>query len=59
MLSMQKVRAIDQLALLVLQSGSAMKWDDIGRYIRHSISVVEQLERRNGVRRVSQVLELR
>lgn len=51
-------RAIDQLALLVLQSGSAMNWDDIVRYIRHSISVVVQLERRNGVRRVAQLMEL-
>jgi type IV secretion system protein VirB11 len=51
-------RAIDQLALLVLQSGSAMNWDVIVRYIRHSISVVVQLERKHGVRRIVQVMEL-
>lgn len=51
-------RAIDQLALLVLQSGSAMNWDDIVRYIRHSISVVVQLERRKGVRRIAHIMEL-
>lgn len=51
-------RAIDQLALLVMQSGVAMKWDDVVRYIRHSISLIVQLERRNGVRRVREIREL-
>lgn len=51
-------RAIDQLALLVLQSGAAMKWEDVVRYIRHSISVIVQLERRGGIRRVREVREL-
>lgn len=51
-------RAIDQLALLVQQAGTAMNWSEIGGYIRHSISIVVQLERRNGARRLASILEL-
>lgn len=49
-------RAIEQLALLVLQSGSRLARDDVREYVRQSIDVFVQLERRQGQRRVSQVL---
>ena len=49
-------RAIEQLALLVLQAGSRLARDDVREYIRQSIEVFVQLERREGRRRVSQVL---
>ncbi|MBX9898757.1 MAG: P-type DNA transfer ATPase VirB11 [Qipengyuania sp.] len=49
-------RAIEQLALLVLQAGSRLARDDVREYVRHSIDVFVQLERRQGRRRVSQVL---
>lgn len=38
-------RAIDQLALLVLQSGSRLSWDDVVRYAARSIDVVVQMGR--------------
>jgi type IV secretion system protein VirB11 len=46
-------RAIDQLALLTLQAGSKLGWDDAVRYIRKSIDVVVQLSRIDGVRQIS------
>lgn len=49
-------RAIEQLALLVLQAGTRLARDDVRDYIRQSIDVFVQLERRDGRRRVSQVL---
>lgn len=49
-------RAIEQLALLVLQSGSRLARDDVRDYVRQSVDVFVQLERRDGRRRVSQVL---
>lgn len=49
-------RAIEQLALLVLQSGSRLSRDDVRHYVRQSIDVFVQLERRDGRRRVAQVL---
>lgn len=49
-------RAIEQLALLVLQSGSRLARDDVREYVRQSIDVFVQLERNEGRRRVSQVL---
>jgi type IV secretion system protein VirB11 len=51
-------RAIDQLALLVVQSGSKMGWDDVVRYIRRSLDLIVQLERQAGVRRISGVYEV-
>lgn len=48
-------RAIEQLALLVLQSGSRLSRDDVREYVRQSIDVFVQLERRCGRRRVSQI----
>lgn len=49
-------RAIEQLALLVLQSGSRLSRDDVRHYVRESIDVFVQLERRSGRRRVSQIM---
>ena len=49
-------RAIEQLALLVLQAGSKLSRDDVRHYVRESIDVFVQLERRGGRRRVSRLL---
>ena len=50
------VRAVEQLALLVLQAGSRLARDDVRHYVRASIDVFVQLERVGGRRKVSQVL---
>jgi type IV secretion system protein VirB11 len=50
------VRAIEQLALLVLQAGSRLSRDDVRHYVRESIDVFVQLEREAGRRKVAQVL---
>jgi type IV secretion system protein VirB11 len=50
------VRAIEQLALLVLQAGSRLGRDDVRHYVRESIDLFVQLEREAGRRKVSQVL---
>ncbi len=52
-------RAIEQLALLVLQAGSRLSRDDVRHYVRESVDVFVQLERRGGKRRVSEVLVAR
>jgi type IV secretion system protein VirB11 len=49
-------RSVEQLALLVLQAGSRLGRDDVRHYVRRSIDVFVQLERRAGQRRVAQVL---
>jgi type IV secretion system protein VirB11 len=49
-------RTVEQLALLVLQAGSRLSRDDVRHYVRESIDVFIQLERRAGRRRVVQVL---
>ncbi|PNQ76346.1 P-type DNA transfer ATPase VirB11 [Erythrobacter sp. SAORIC-644] len=49
-------RAIEQLALLVLQTGSRLSRDDVRHYVRESIDVFVQLDRRDGKRRVSEVM---
>lgn len=51
-------RAIDQLALLVLQTGVRMGWEDVVTYVRRSLGVVVQLERNAGGRGVTQVMEM-
>jgi len=33
-------RAIDQLALLILQAGANMKWDDVVRYVTRSVDLI-------------------
>lgn len=47
--------AIEQLTLLVLQSGHHMLREDIVSYLRKVVDVVVQLERQGGVRRVSEL----
>lgn len=49
-------RAIEQLALLVLQAGSRLGLEDVRHYVRESVDVFVQLERQAGRRTVSQVL---
>ena len=49
-------RAIEQLALLVLQAGSRLARDDVRDYIRQSVDVFVQLERRKSRRQVNQIL---
>jgi len=43
-------RAIDQLALIALQAGAGLNWDDLVRYIRRSIDLVVQITRHDGGR---------
>lgn len=49
-------RAIDQLVLLVLQTGTRMAWDDVERYVRRSVDVIVQLVRVGGTRQVQSIL---
>ena len=49
-------RAIEQLALLVLQAGSQLSRDDVRHYVRQSIDVFVQLTRLNGQRQVAEIL---
>lgn len=51
-------RAIDQLALLTLQAGSKLAWDDAVRYITRSVDIIVQLERRGPSRLVSGAIAL-
>lgn len=50
------LRAVEQLALLVLQAGSRLGRDDVRHYVRQSIDLFVQLERQAGRRKVAQVL---
>lgn len=47
------LRAIDQLALLVLQTGMRMNWDDVVTYVRQSIDLIVQLTRVGGRREIA------
>ncbi|WP_373475664.1 P-type DNA transfer ATPase VirB11 [Sphingorhabdus sp.] len=49
-------RAIDQLALLVMETGTRMGWDDVVRYVRNSLDIVVQLNRDYGKRDVGSVM---
>lgn len=49
-------RAMEQLALLVLQSGTHLRWQDVLHYVCASIDVFVQLERRAGKRCVSEIM---
>ena len=49
-------RAIEQLVLLVLQDGSPLRREDVRHYILQSVDVFVQLERRDGKRRVQQIM---
>lgn len=48
-------RAVEQLALIVLQSSARMRRDDVVDYVESVVDIVVQLERRHGQRCVSQV----
>jgi type IV secretion system protein VirB11 len=47
--------ALDQIALLALTSGVDLGWDKVQTYVERVIDVVVQLDRVDGVRRVSEV----
>lgn len=49
-------RAIDQLALLTLQSGSKLGWNDVRQYITESIAIIVQLSRDIEGRRVRSIV---
>jgi len=51
-------RAIDQLALLVLQSGSQLGWDDVVRYVTRSLDLIIQLSRKDGMRVIESAMLL-
>ena len=48
-------RAIDQIALLVLQSGSRLAWENVVQYVARSIDLIVQLRRAGGRRWVEAV----
>ncbi len=50
------LRAIDQLVLLVLQTGTRMAWDDVVQYVRSSLDIIVQLRRSGGKRDIESVL---
>ncbi|HVR91897.1 MAG TPA: P-type DNA transfer ATPase VirB11 [Novosphingobium sp.] len=50
------LRAIDQLALLVLQTGTRMAWDDVVKYVRRSLDIIVQLTRTGGKREIAQIM---
>lgn len=49
------IRAIDQLALLVMQTGTRMAWDDVTAYVGRSIDIIVQLKRIAGSRGISEI----
>lgn len=49
-------RAIEQLALLILQAGSKLSRADVRHYVRSSVDVFVQLERRAGGRRILSIV---
>jgi type IV secretion system protein VirB11 len=51
-------RAIDQLALLVLQTGIRMTWEDVITYVRRSLGLVVQLRRNETGRCIEQIMDL-
>lgn len=48
-------RAIDQLALLVLQTGLRMSWENVVTYVRRSLDLIVQLEMTGGRRSISAI----
>jgi type IV secretion system protein VirB11 len=48
-------RAVEQLALMVLQSGTQLRREDVLSYVEHAVDIFVQLERRDGQRWVSQI----
>jgi type IV secretion system protein VirB11 len=51
--------ALEQLALMALQTGTAMTHADIMAYVRSVVDVIVQLERQDGVRQVREIAFLR
>ena len=51
-------RAIDQLALLVLQTGTRMAWAEIAEYVNRSLDLIVQLKRDDGKRIVDRIVPL-
>ncbi len=49
-------RAIDQLALLVLQTGAQMEWDAVVKYVEKSINLIVQLQRIDGKRSIERTI---
>jgi len=50
------IRAIDQLALLVLQTGIRMGWEDVVTYVRRSLDLIVQLKRGPMGREIDQIM---
>lgn len=48
-------RAVEQIALLVLQAGTRLSRDDVRDYVRATVDVYVQLERVGGRRRIAEV----
>jgi type IV secretion system protein VirB11 len=48
-------RAIEQIALLVLQAGTQLSRENVVHYVRSSIDVFVQLTRRGGLRSVGEI----
>ncbi len=51
--------AIEQLALIVLQSGTQLQRADIVHYVTNVVDIIVQLERRDGVRAIAQIVTTR
>ena len=51
--------AIEQLALIVLQTGTQLRREDIVHYVRQVLDIVVQLERRDGRRQVARIMPVR
>jgi type IV secretion system protein VirB11 len=49
-------RAIDQLALLVMQTGTRMAWEDVVKYVRNSLDIIVQLRRVGGKRDIESIM---
>jgi type IV secretion system protein VirB11 len=49
-------RAVEQLAMLVLQTGTRLRWEDVVRYVRSTIDIYVHLDRRAGVRGVAAII---
>ncbi|WP_428334169.1 P-type DNA transfer ATPase VirB11 [Novosphingobium sp.] len=52
-------RAIDQLALLVLQTGIRMAWEDVVLYVARSLDIILQLKRGPDGRHISSIAVMR
>lgn len=48
-------RAVEQLAMLVLQSGTRLRWEDVVRYVRSTIDVYVHLDRHAGKRSIGAI----